>query len=340
MTGRKTDPIASWFEAAEDLGEFIGIRFGRIAPGASDPEWIFLRHTDFDGVGGFAEILRRRGAVLDRLPQINHPVSPSWSSVLRALPKYVSPRRRVLWRSQPGATASYKSQDPPKAVGWHVFDEAATTQIRHVCRKSGFTVNSFLLKHLTKAIRPFLQDQSAVVPWMVPINIRGKVDRGRETDVHTSYVGVKIRSYETIHDIHRNIYAALHVGEHWANWQMYLLGRFIPASVQRWLVASELGTSQWNIGGFSNLGDWDPDKQITQPDCLGNWLFCPLAFRCLSLAAGCVTFQNQLSLMIQAHPTVTTDSAVPRSWVQNWVKEIEIDLASSLEARSLTSRAF
>ena len=80
---------------------------------------------------------------------------------------------------------------PAQAYAWHVFDEAATTQIKRVCRKTGVTVNSFLLKHLTKAIRPRLEDQSSVVPWMIPINIRGKVDRGRDTDVHTSYVGVQ-----------------------------------------------------------------------------------------------------------------------------------------------------
>jgi hypothetical protein len=52
--------------------------------------------------------------------------------------------------------------------------------------------------------------------------------------------------------------------------------------------------------------------------------------RCQPVGAGCVTFQNRLSLTIQAHPKLTTDPAVPGVWVQNWVKEIEMDVASVL----------
>src|SRR2546430_14476508 len=99
MSEKTTDPISPWFIAAEKLGEYIGIRFGHVTVGASRPEWIFLRHTDFDGIGGFAEILRRRGAELDHLPQIKYPAGPSWFWLLRALPKYLRPRRRVKWAS-------------------------------------------------------------------------------------------------------------------------------------------------------------------------------------------------------------------------------------------------
>ena len=331
MSKKMTDAISSWFIAGEELGEYIGIRFGRLAPGEANPEWIFLRHTDFDGIGGLAEILRRRGAAVDRLPQIKYPLASSRLSLMRALPGYLGARRPVQWGPLGRGPAPGQAAQPPAAVAWHLFDESATTQVRRVCRKAGVTVNSFLLKHLTKAIRPFLADQSSVVPWMIPVNLRGKVDRGRDTANHTSYVAVRVKSYETVHDIHRNIYSALGRGEHWANWQVYQFGRFMTAGMRRAVVASERAFSQWNLGGFSNLGDWDPDKQITQPECLGGWLFCPPVLRCQVVGAGCVTFQNRLSLTVQTHPNLTNDPGVVTVWVQNWVKEIEIDLASVLE---------
>jgi len=328
MSKIMTDAISSWFIAGEQLGEYIGIRFGRLAPGASDPEWMFLRHTDFDGIGGLAEILRRRGAEVDRLPQIKYPLSPSRRFLLRALPQYLSRKRRLAWRPLERGPAQNSHPQPPSAVAWHLFDEGATTRVRRVCRKGGVTVNSFLLKHLTKAIRPFLADQSSVVPWMIPVNLRGKVDRGRDTANHTSYVAVRVKSYETVHDIHQNIYSALGRGEHWANWQVYQLGRFLTAGMRRYIAGSDLAFSQWNLGGFSNLGDWDPEKKITRADCLGGWLFCPPVLRCQLVGAGCVTFQNRLGLTLQTHADLTNDPAVPRAWVQDWVKEIEIDLVS------------
>src|SRR5690242_20167417 len=120
-----SDPVASWFVAAEQLGEHIGIRFGHIAPGESQPTWFFKRHTDFDGIGGFAHLLRERGALLGRLPQIKYPVAPSWLCLLRALPKYLRARRRVFFGPMPrGRELRLDSGQAPPAVAWHVFDEA------------------------------------------------------------------------------------------------------------------------------------------------------------------------------------------------------------------------
>lgn len=330
-----TDAIASWFAAAEELGEYIGIRFGYVQGEAMDPQWIFLPHVDFDGIGGFAELLRRDGAQLPRLPQIKHPRAASWMPLLRALPRYASPRRRVRWASANGNAAPSTRTNPPRAVAWHLCNESTTTRIRLACRNASVTVNSFLLKHLTKAIRPFIEDQSTDVPWMIPVNLRGKVDRGRDTANHTSYVAVRVRSYETVRDIHRSVYTALASGEHWANWYAYQSGNLFTARMRRRLIASERCMSQWNLGSFSNLGDWDPEKRISSTNGHRGWFFCPPVLRCQPIGAGCVTFQNRLSLTIQAHPELTIDSQVPSNWLHAWIKEIEIDLASVFGGTSM-----
>jgi hypothetical protein len=328
MSPSSSDAIAAWFAAAEELGEYIGIRFGHTSEDAREPSWSFLRHVDFDGIGGFAELLRQEGAQLPRLPQIRHPRAASWSCLLRALPKYASPRRRVRLALADAPTAPSTRNDPPRAVAWHLFDESTTTRIRLACRNASVTVNSFLLKHLTKAIRPFIEVQSTDIPWMIPVNLRGKVDRGRDTANHTSYVGVRVRSYETVRDIHRNVYAALASGEHWANWYAYQSGNLFTAGMRRQLIVSERCMSQWNLGSFSNLGDWDPEKRITKSSGRRGWFFCPPVLRCQPVGAGCVTFQNRLSLTIQAHPELTVQPQIPNEWLQGWIREIEIDLAS------------
>ncbi len=324
------DPISPWFIAAEEIGEYIGIRFGRIPSGVTEPEWIFLRHTDTDGIGGFADILRKRGAKLDELPHTKHPSSPSRFSALRLLPRFLKPRKQVKWGPLAGPKTLSNSKEPPVAVAWHVFDESSTMHMRLVCRRVGVTMNSFLLKNLTKAIRPFLNDQSSVVPWMVPVNVRGRVNLARDTENHTSYVGVKVQSYETVHDVHRKIYLALGKGEHWANWQAYKLTKSLTMGMRRYMFAKGLAISEWYLGSFSNLGDWDAEKKITQRECMGDWLFSPPVLRCQLIGAGCVTFQNRLSVTIQAHPELTANPEIAKAWIQNWVKEVEIDVASVL----------
>jgi NRPS condensation-like uncharacterized protein len=325
------DPMKLWFRSAEEMGEFIGIRFGRITPGQSEPEWVFLSHKEFDGIGGFASILRKRGARLGRLPQVRHPAAPSKLAVLKLLPKFLEPRRHLKWAPFDGAPSAAAIDRPPAALSWHVFDETETLRIRRVCRKAGVTVNSFLLKNLSKAIRFFLEDPSSVVPWMILVNLRGKVFRECDTANYSSYVSVKIQSYETMHDIHRNIYAALARKEHWANWYAFELARITTSGIRKFLLEKDLATSSWNIGGFSNLGDWDPEKEITADDCLGSWLFAPPVMRFQKIGAGCVTFQNRLSLLIQTHPELNTNPEVTNAWMQNWIKEIEFDVASGVE---------
>jgi hypothetical protein len=329
MGKKPSDPIRPWFNAAEDLGEYIGIRFGRFV-GGNDVEWTFLPHTDYDGIGGLADLLRRGGASLPRLPQIKHYSHKSWTALVRSVPKFVSPRRKLQWDLLDGPTERSTKTTPPTAVAWHVFDESTTVQIRRVCRKSSLTVNSFLLKHLTKAARPLLKDQSATVPWMIPVNLRGGVTRERDVENHSSYVGVRVNSYDSVFDVHRSIYRALGRGEHWANWMAYQSGMFLTAGMKRYMISIERCMSQWNLGSFSNLGDWDSEKRISTRACEGPWLFAPPVLRCQLVGAGCVTFQNRLSLTIHMHPELTVNSAVPRAWVQGWVKEIETDLSSAV----------
>jgi hypothetical protein len=160
--------------------------------------------------------------------------------------------------------------------------------------------------------------------------LRGKV--ARETDIqnHSSYITVNIQSYDTVHDVHRRIYETLARGDHWANWYCYDSSRFLPGALLNHLVRTDRYIPVWHMGSFSNLGDWDPEKKITEPSVLGDWLFCPPVLRCQHLGTGCVTFQNRLGLLIQAHPQLTTSSESPKEWMRQWVKEIEIDLASML----------
>jgi hypothetical protein len=120
------DVIRPWFEASEALGDFIGIRFGHLAPSSGEPEWLYRSHASFDGIGGFADILRSRGVALPSLPVTPHAVDPSWRHFARSVPEYLQPRRRVSWKA-PFASARCAAIDrPPEAVSWRVFERDAS----------------------------------------------------------------------------------------------------------------------------------------------------------------------------------------------------------------------
>ena len=105
MSTSKYGALRKWFLAAQDSGDYIGIRYGFIKEGSSTPEWIYLPHTDFDGIGAFAEILRSRGVVLGALPQIKY--YPAYSAVMSALkhwPRYALPRQPLRWQEMRAET--------------------------------------------------------------------------------------------------------------------------------------------------------------------------------------------------------------------------------------------
>jgi hypothetical protein len=320
------DPIRPWFEASEELGDHIGIRFGRVPPGGGEPEWIYRSHADFDGIGGFADILRRRGAAVSGLPEIPHPVDPSPRHFLRSLPEYFQARRRVVWKAPSGRTRPASPAEPPEAVAWHLFDEGATARMRRHCRASGFTVNSFLLRHLSASIFPSLGEESALMPWMVPVNLRGKVTRSSDVENHSSYVRVEVSRADSVASVHEKVYGALAEGRHWANWLAYSYSRPLPDAAKRAMIRTERVTSQWMIGAFSNLGVWDEEKGLSGPGVEGGWLFMPPAMRFFKVSSGCLTFQGRLSLAMHIHPELCADAAQARSWMGAWVASAEADL--------------
>jgi hypothetical protein len=332
----KLDPVCSWQVAHEELGEFIGLRFGQVLPAKSSPDWTYLRSTDYDGIGGLAAILRNRGAPVSHLPQLQHPARPSVGRLLWAWGRSTVSRRRVGWASVEGKPGHSSSAHPPLAAAWHGFDEETTLSIRQTCRRQGITLSAFLLKHLARAVRPFLQDQSKPLPWRVTVNLRGQLERHSDLANTSSHVLLPVQSFHTPVQVHKELYGALARAEHWANWYARHSGKFIGMGLKKALIGTDLAVPCAGI--FSNLGDWDPEKQITSPSCSGPWLFCPPVVRSRPVGAGVVTFQNRLALALQVHPELTSSSNTLWVWIESWVREILFDVTAFLPVRAEPNR--
>ncbi len=322
----QSDPIRPWFETLESLGEFAGIRFGRVSASTGAVEWMYLSHAEFDGIGGLAHLLRERGAIIEDLPNVTHPGPLSWWPFIRFLPTMLAPRRVLKWRPMKQGTKLDTTCQPAPSVAFHIFDEEKTAMIRRMSRNGMVTVNSLLMKYLDRAVRPSLADPSCSIPWMIPVNLRGKVSQPKDTGNHSSYVGIQIYAAESAKDVQNHIYKALNKGQHLAAWQGFAATRNTTAKIKRLLIKANRATSQWSVGGFSNLGVWDPDRKITAPDCRGDWLFAPPVLRFQMIGAGCVTFQNRLTLTLQIHPELTTSPEVANEWLRAWVREIELGI--------------
>lgn len=332
------DPVKPWFDTLEAMGEYIGIRYGKLDPESGEVDWIYRPHAQFDGIGGFGDILRCQGAQVRKLPELSSSIPQRWLDLPRALPELSKPPKVLAWREEitQSARSGETLREAPAAVAWHLFSKRETDQIVSHCRKMNVTVNSFLLKHLSEALRPGLQEPEEPIPWMIPVNLRGSITQDRDTGNHSSYVAVKIDSQYSIQATHKSIYNKLERGEHWANWKAYGLTKGLPINIKKALIDSNRAMIQWNVGSFSNLGVWDDEYLAIDPSVSTPWLFAPPVLKCQMIGAGCLTFGGRLSLMLQTHPSLTTSDKVVREWVNNWVKQIELDIPTANESAAIS----
>ncbi|MEP2777638.1 MAG: hypothetical protein ABJQ29_09010 [Luteolibacter sp.] len=303
-----------WFRASEATGDFMGIRYGRMPQGSDEIEWSYVSHLDCDGIGGFARLLRGRGAEIPNLPETHNPcggvIGPLWRFWRDSRGVEECADRRD-WKcsspSEPGAS---------NAVAWHLFTEAQTQDIREKCRRQGVTVNSYLLKYLDKAIRPEIQRPHLPIPWMIPVNLRGDIKHPDDTENHVSCVDVRIAAEDSVAEIQQQIRRRLERGEHRAKHLILGFGKCLNHGAKVKFLAKDRTKPAGGIGAFSNLGVWDSEKKIETTD---SWLFCPPVVTGQLLGAGCVTFQNRLGLAIQGRSGLSSSPEIAAGWIQRWV---------------------
>ena len=126
----KIDWVAEGFSAMRDCGEDISIVYGRVNKALrAEPEWAELPHDKFDGVGGFAHVLRERGCRVDELPTLNGD-SLTFSRAVRGL-MAVSPALKVRaqqWRNF-DRTRNATFRPVGQRVAWKLLTERETASI-------------------------------------------------------------------------------------------------------------------------------------------------------------------------------------------------------------------
>ena len=308
---------AQWFRASEATGDFMGIRYGHMPFASEEVEWSFVCHCECDGIGGFARVLREHGAELKTLPRTRNSclstLGPLWKFWRKKeLDQECADRRDWVHEDHDGSS-------PCPRVAWHLFTEEETKAIQQKCGEEEVSVNSFLLKHIDQAVRPNIKKPQAAILWMIPVNLRGNINYDDDCANHVSYVEPWIAADDSAKDIHQQIRQRLQRGEHRAAYLLLGLGRFLSHKTKIKYIKEGRSKPAGNIGAFSNLGVWDPEKTIDTPN---SWFFCPPVVNGQLLGAGCVTFQGRLSLTIQAHPGLKSQPDLATTWMKRILASI------------------
>lgn len=180
----KKDRTGFIFQLLEDMGSFPYIAYGLLRKSSGQPEWVFLPHSRYDGVGGFYYLLWQNGYEVSELPQIKDKTIPSFLKKINLFLKLMKEERNN--KIAPGGENGVKWKhydDSQKMYGqsccicWHVFNENDTNKLIASAKANQVSFNSLLLWSLKQSLyRSLISDSDfGDKMWWIPINMRGQI---------------------------------------------------------------------------------------------------------------------------------------------------------------------
>lgn len=293
----KTDWLGKWFEIYEELGECGQIAFA-VEDGHNPPEFLFLPHQHYDGLGGLRQLIQDRSGHEIELPTFKGPEDASFIKVIRAfvhnliLHKNIQPK----WKIQ-RSEARGKKQNPTLLR----FSKEETTQIIKTAKAGNISVNTLLLHICDKVVSEILWDKKYARWWMLPVNLRGLIKK--TNDIHTSYL-VSVIKDESPQVLNNNIQKSLQLQWHRATYILSNIGKLIGINGVRSTVKKQYKTGFGWTGNFSNLGIIAHAFPSLADE---TWYFCPPNTRNIPLSIGALTFNARLALAFLFHPSIDPD---------------------------------
>jgi hypothetical protein len=306
------DYIGMWYRARARHGISDAMNFGIINPDAGDIEWHALPHSRHDGIGAVAHLLRRRGMVLNNLPELNEKAPPAWWQIFMAMfsgtgDKPAPPQ----WRSadQPD------KQNSPSAVSW--ASRVETDMVRRNARELGISVTVLLFWALHQVVTTRLLRETPCGSWMFPVNMRGPVRLESDEMNHSSGFYLPVDVDWTPMELRAEIGRALRERRHWVMWRQARIGRLIgQAGVNR--LYDMLASDNRHLGSFSTLGEWNLD--LSEAGWHRNALLCCCAPGSPSypISNGCTIWNGRLTLVLQCHASLGFSQTTIEQCMHDW----------------------
>jgi len=302
-----------WFDALERMGESFLFRLGRYRRGMSKPDWFFLPHQDFDGLGGFAHILstteRTELTIPDLAPADRPSTLAQWMAALRLLCRRLA--RPRPWRP----TAAGPNTPTEPAFAWMLFSAADTLALRGAARSRGVSLNAWLLWALAESCLGRLAPGSEGAAWIVPINMRGAIFGEHDTANLASILDVAFPLPASPSAVDAALRKERSKHAHFGAWQLLQMVGHLPPRVRQAIVRHEASVAKH--GSFSNLGQLEPIHRtdLNVPEW---WMVFNPVIRSRPVGMACLTWQGRMAVTLQLHPVLDCSEQEARDWLSTW----------------------
>ncbi len=294
----KLDWVGEWFPIMRSLGEFTDIVYLKCSSSGAVEEVFYLDHGQYDGVGGFQVLLEKQQCPGASYRTQSDARPGFFKQVLGFLKYFLESRASsVNWKKRDHAIPGKKI-----APLVQVFSLEQTRQLTAQARAKKVTLTSLILHALDASVRSLLQNEQKENRWLIPVNMRAGVTRTNPHSNHASYLSVTLNPKTDVVIVGKKLKSALGMGYHWAAWWGILLGRTIGLNGMHKILKKYHDKKHSWAGTLSNLGVW------SHANTSQTWGFCPPVSKSHPVAVGLVTWNGQLSMAIQLHPSLNFDT--------------------------------
>jgi hypothetical protein len=299
---RDRDWVGTWFELAAERGESAEIPFGTVSAADASVAWRSFAHRDVDGIAAMGDLVG--------VAELPVAAASSREKPARPLPSPFMRKPSARWR-----TLDVTKLGAPSGRGHRLLSIESTQRIRDAAKAAGVSVNSLLAWALARAVEDELDRNVGPILFEMPVNLRGAPSlaelppRGNVFATITADFGLPSAAA-----VHAAVQTALGRGEHWSSWNGLNVGREQGIDFVRNAASNAAAGTGFRVGVFSNLGSWER----SEPSPAGI-VFAPPPAQRTPLAAGAVTWNGRLGLMMIAHANLA--EAAPRldAWLDRWV---------------------
>ena len=316
------DYISMWFDVRKELGISDSMSIGPMNKDNGHTQWHTFSHSEMDGIGGVATILRKQGYPCEQLPISGEKNEPS-SWQLYKLSKIDKKKKQV-----------HQVKTPPKKIRWKktypcsnnnsaeianaFFDKESTLQLKRNAKKNRVAFSTFLMWALNKAIADNLLEGTQNYYWFYPVNLRGAITRDSDTSNYSSGINICLNNHITPKALQQEIKDRIKLKEHWSTWKLAHIGKIVGKPGIRYIYNS-ISKKNFYAGSFSYLGPW-PLKTDSNPQENENevWVSCGIGTKNYPVSTGIMEWHGQLTLGLKLHPWICQNIALTEKCLSDW----------------------
>ncbi len=248
------DHVGMWYAARARHGIDERMWFGLYRNGLPSAQWYTCSHRYSDGIGALPLLLRKTCFHdVGDLPKGREERQPGWRDVWLPKKSRCWPRARLYWNSLLPSLSHCQSHVPVSML----LGVMQSRAIDRAAARAGVSTTLWLLWTADRALRETLAGKHSVTSWVFPVNLRGAVTAADMHANHCSGINLHVSGNGDARKLKEQMVARLASQEHWRNWMLLTVGRWIGQSGVNILFRLFRERAGRHAGSYSNLGEWN-----------------------------------------------------------------------------------